>query len=73
MDCLLGLFFSCYILDVKLVDLMVDVRSKPCSFFCALYVGDCKVMLIAVKPLNCGCELFLFIDGFENKFRNGKV
>lgn len=53
-DCLLGLFLSCYIFDVKFVVLIVDVRSKPWIFFCVLVDGDCRVMLIAVNPLNCG-------------------
>lgn len=59
-DCLLGLFLSCYILVVKLVDLMVDVISKPCSFFCA-FDGDVKVIFKVDNPLNWGWEEFLFM------------
>ena len=59
-DCLLGLFFSCYIFVVKLVDFMVDDISKPCSFFCA-FDGDVKVIFNVDIPLNWGWEEFLFI------------
>lgn len=70
-DCLFGLFFNCYILDVKFVDFMVDDISKPCSFFC-VFDGDCKVMFNVVNPLNWGWDEFLFIMrvGDLNEFRN---
>jgi len=78
-DCLLGRFFSCYILVLKFEDFIVDCRSKPWIFFDPL-VGrrDGLDMFVILRPLNWGKELFFFISyqcfySFKNLVSNYRI
>lgn len=50
---------------MKVVDFIVEERSKPCSFLLPLLIGEGDEMFIVLNPLNWGTDEFFFILSVE--------